>query len=149
MPLHVRPPSEGFLTVRTLKRVLHLMHLPMLGSCQHGVKAFAALPANVAFAAHVGLPVFQELSGTHEALAADGADVRELTLLGVGLLVMHSQSTEVGEAAAAEWAGERDGHAVIFALVLRQVPRVLEGSLALRTMKGSLSSVGELVSPNV
>lgn len=37
----------------------------------------------------------------------------------------------------------------MFALMLGQVPRVLEGSLAQRAVERSLPSVGELVSPDI
>lgn len=80
MPLHVGPASVRLLTVRTLKLTLHLVHLPVLGACEQGVEALAALLADVAFAGDVRLPVLEQLGGSGEALAADGADLRKLVL---------------------------------------------------------------------
>lgn len=88
MPLHIRPSSVCLLTVRTLKLMLHLMHLPVLGAREQGVEAFSALLADVAFTGDVGLPVLEQLGGSGKALAADGADLREPALLRVRLLVV-------------------------------------------------------------
>lgn len=63
--------------------------------------------------------------------------------------MVDGERAEVGEGAPAQLAGERNGHAVMFALVFGQIPRVLEGSVTLRAVKWSLSSVSELVSPDV
>ena len=76
--------------MRTLKLMLHLMHLPVLGAREQGVEAFAALLADVAFAGDVALPVLKQLGGSRETLAADGADLRQLALLRVRLLVVDS-----------------------------------------------------------
>lgn len=81
MPLYIRSPSVRLLTVWALKLTLHLMHLPVLGARQQGVEAFAALLADVPFTGDVKLPVLEQLGGSGEALAADGADLRKLALL--------------------------------------------------------------------
>ena len=80
MPLHVRSPSVRLLAVRTLKLMLHLMHLPVLGAGKQGVEALAAPVADVALPGDVRLPVLEQLRGSGEALAADGADLRKLAL---------------------------------------------------------------------
>lgn len=149
MPLYIRSTSVRFVTMRTLKLTLHLVHLPVLGASEQGVEAFAALPADVAFGGDVRLPVLEQLGGSGEAVAADGADLGELAVLRVRFLVMDGQCAEVSEGAPAQLAGERNGHTVVFALVFCQIPRVLEGSVTLRAMKWSLSGVRELVSPHV
>lgn len=149
MPLHVRSPRVRLLTVRTLELTLHLVQLPVFGACEQRVEAFAALLADVAFTGDVGLPVLEQLGGRGEALAADGAHVRELVLLRVTLLVVDGECAQVGEGAPAQLAGEGDVHAVMFALVFGQIPRVLEGAVALRAVKRPLSGVSELVSPDV
>lgn len=149
MPLNVRPPSVRLLTMWTFKLTLHLMHLPVLRACEQGVEAFAALLADVAFSGDVGLPVLQQLRRSRETLTADGAHLRQLALLRVRLFMVDSQRPQVGEGAPAYLAGEGDGYAVMFALVLRQIPRVLEGSVTLRAVKRSLSRVSELVSPDI
>lgn len=64
-------------------------------------------------------------------------------------LVVDGQRAQVGEGAPTELAGEGNSCAAMFALMLGQVPRVLEGSLAQRAVERSLPSVGELVSPDV
>lgn len=75
--------------------------------------------------------------------------MRKLALLRVNSLVVDGQSAQISEGAPAELAGEGNSCALMFALMLGQVPRVLEGSLAQRAVKRSLSSVGELVPPDV
>lgn len=75
--------------------------------------------------------------------------MRKLALLRVNSLVVDGQCAQVREGAPAELAGEGNSRALMFALMLGQVPRVLEGSLAQRAMERPLSSVGELVSPHV
>lgn len=149
MPLYVRSPSVRLLTVWTLKLALHLMHLPVLGARQQGVEAFAALLADVPLTGDVKLPVLEQLRGSGKALAADGADLWKLALLRVRLLMVDSQGAQVSEGAPTQLAGERNSHAVMFTLVFGQIPRVLEGSVTPRAMKWPLSSVGELVSPDV
>lgn len=64
-------------------------------------------------------------------------------------LVVDGQRAQVGEGAPAELAGEGNSGASMLALMLGQVPRVLEGSLAQRAVERSLPGVGELVSPDV
>jgi len=81
MPLYIRPAGVRLLTVRAFKLTLNLMNLPVLGACEQGVEAFATLLADVAFSGDVRLPVLQQLSGSRETAAADGADLRELSLL--------------------------------------------------------------------
>lgn len=147
MPLHVRSPSVRLLAMRTLKLALHLVNLPVLGACEQGVEAFAALVADVALTGDVRLPVLEQVRGSWEALAADGADLRKLALLRVRLLVVDGERAEVSEGALTHLAGERNG--VMFTLVFGQIPRVLEGPVALRAVKRSLSGVRELVSPDV
>lgn len=149
VPLHVGPASVRLLAVRALELPLRPVRLPVLGACEQRVEAFAALLAVVAFGGDVGLPVLQQLGGGSEAPATDGADLRETTLLRVALLVVDGQPPQIGEGAPAQLTGEGDGHAVMFALVLGQIPGVLEGPLTLRAVKGSLSSVYELVSSHV
>ncbi len=149
MPLDIRSPCKRLLTLRTFKLTLHLMQLSVLGACEQGVEAIPALLADVALGAYVSLLVVDQLRGSEEALAADGADLRKLALLRVIVLMVDSQSTEVGEGAPTQLAGERNGHAVMFALMFGQIPRVLEGAVTLRTMKRSLSCVSELMSPDV
>ena len=51
--------------------------------------------------------------------------------------------------AATQLAGEGDGSAVVLGLVLGQVPRVLEGAVALRAVERPLARVRELVAPHV
>lgn len=63
--------------------------------------------------------------------------------------MVDGQCPEVGEGAPTQLAGESNGHVMIFTLVFGQIPRVLEGSVALRAVKRSLSGVSELVSPDV
>lgn len=125
------------------------MHLPVLGAREQGVEAVAALLADVAFTGDMGLPVLEQLRGSWEALAADGADLRKLPLLRVRLLVVDGERAEVSEGAPTQLAGERNGCAMMFALMFGQIPRVLESSVTLRAMKWSLSGVSELVSPDV
>lgn len=149
VPLDVISPGEALVTVRALELPLRLMRLPVLGARQQGVEAFAALAADVALSGDVGLPVLYQVRGSGEPLAADGADLRELALLRVDRLVVDGQCSEVGEGAPTQLAGERNGLAAVFALMFGQIPRVLEGSLALRAVKRSLPGVGELVSLDV
>lgn len=149
MPLHVRPASVSLLAMRALELALHLMHLPVLRACQQRVEAFAALLAEVAFGDDVGRPVLQQLRSGREAPATDGADLRELTLLGVALLMMQSQPPQIREGAPAQLTGERNGNAVMFTFVLCQIPGVLKGSVALRAVIWSFSRVCELVSSDV
>lgn len=149
MPLHVRPTGVRLLAVLAFKQPLHLMHLSVLGAREQGVEDLTALLADVAFSGDVGLPVLQQLGGSGETAAADGADLREAALLRVRLLMVDGQRSEVSEGAPAQLAGEVDGHTVVFALVLRQIPRMLEGAVASRAVKRPLPRVGELVSPDV
>lgn len=149
MPLHVRPASVSLLTMRAFELALHPVHLPVLRAREQGVEAFAALLAEVAFAHDVGLPVLQQLRSSGEALATDGADLREPTLLGVALLVMKSQRPQIGEGAPTQLTGERNGNAVMFTFMLCQIPGVLEGSLTLRAVIRSFSRVCELVPSDV
>lgn len=149
VPLHVGPPRERLLALRALELRLDPVRLPVLGARQQGVEALAALLADVAFAGDVGLLVLEQLGGGGEAAGADGADLRQPVLLRVMPLVVDGQRAEVGEGARAQLAGEGDGHAAVLALVLRQVPRVLEGAVALRAVKRPLAGVRELVPPDV
>lgn len=122
VPLHVRPPCERLLTLRTFELRLHVMDLPVLGARQQRVEAFAALLADVASGRDVGLLVLEQLGGCGEALAADGADLWEPGLLWVTLLVVDGQQTVLGEGALAQLAGEGDGHATVLAHMLGQIP---------------------------
>lgn len=149
VPLHVGPAGERFIAMRALELRLHLVQLPVQRARQQGVEALVALVADVLLAGDVGPLVLRQVGGRREALAADGADVRKLALLRVRRLVVDGQRAQVGEGAAAEAAGEGDGGALVFALMLGQVPRVLEGALAQRAVEGPLSRVGELVPPDV
>lgn len=79
--LYIRSPSVRLLAMWALKLTLHLMHLPVLGACEQGIKALAALLADVAFTGDMGFPVLQQLRGRRKTLAADGADLRQLALL--------------------------------------------------------------------
>lgn len=149
VPLYVRPASKRLVALRALKLTLDAVHLPVLGACEQGVEAFATLLTYVALTGAVGLPVLQQLRGRGETLAANGANLREPSVLRVALLVVDGQRAEVGEGAPARLAGERDGHPVMLVLVLDQVPRVLEGAVTLRAAERSLPGVRELVSPDV
>lgn len=104
--LHVRPPGVNLVTVWAFKLTLESVQLPVLRAGQQGVKAFVTLLTDVTFGGNVGFPVLQELRGSGETLAADGAHPRELTLLRVGLFVMDGQSSQVGKGTPAELAGE-------------------------------------------
>lgn len=149
VPLYVGPAGKGFITMRALKLCFDLMQLPMLRARQQGVEAFVALVADVLLAGDVRLLVLRQVGGCWETPAADGADVRKLAVLRVNRLVVDGQRAQVSEGAPAELAGEGDVCALVLALMLGQVPGVLEGSLAQRAVEGSLSSVGELVPADV
>lgn len=73
----------------------------------------------------------------------------QLALLRVGRLVVGGQRPQVGEGARAQLAGEGDGFVAMLHLVLGQVPRILEGPLAVRAVERPLARVGELVSFDV
>lgn len=73
----------------------------------------------------------------------------KLVLQRVNSLVVDGQRAQVGEGAPTELAGEGNSCATMLALMLGQVPRVLEGPLAQRAVERPLPSVGELVSPDV
>lgn len=120
--LYVRPAAVRFLTMWAFKLELDLMRLPVLGARKQGVEAFAALLADVALGGDVGLPVFQEVSRRGEALAADGADLRELTLLRVGVLMVDGQRPQISEGTPTELAREGNRHAVMFAFMLCEIP---------------------------
>lgn len=55
----------------------------------------------------------------------------------------------MGKGAPAQLAGEGNVLVAVLTLVLGQVPRVLEGPLAVRAVERSLARVGELVSLDV
>lgn len=149
VPLHVRPPGKRFIAMRALKLRFNLMQLPMQGARQQRVEPFVALVADVLLTGDVRLLVLGQVGGRLEALAADGADVRKLAVLRVNSLVVDGQRAQVSEGAPTQLAAEGNSRALMFALMLGQVPRVLEGSLAQRAVKRSLSGVGELVAPDV
>lgn len=135
--------------MRALKLPFDLVQLSMQGARQQRVEPFVALVADVLLVGDVRLLVLRQVGGRGETLAADGADVRKLPLQRVNSLVVDGQRAQVGEGAPTELAGEGNGRATMFALMLGQVPRVLEGSLAQRAVERSLPCVGELVSPDV
>lgn len=149
VPLYVGPAGKGFVAVRTLELRFNLMLLPVQGARQQGVEALVALVAGVLLAGDVRPLVLRQLGGRLETLAADGADVRQPAVLRVSPLVVDGQRAQVSKGAPTQLAGEGNGRALMFALVLGQVPRVLEGSLAERAVKRSLSGVGELMPPHV
>lgn len=149
VPLHVGPAGKRFIAMWALELRFDLVQLPMQRARQQGVEALVALVADVLLAGDVRPLVLRQVGGRWETLAADGADVRKLALLRVRRLVVDGQRAQVGEGAAAELAGEGDGGALVLALMLGQIPRVLEGSLAQRAVEGPLSGVGELVPPDV
>lgn len=99
MPLYIGPPSVRLVAMWAFKLTLHLMHLSVLGACKQGVESFAALLADVTLSSDVRLPVLEEFGGSWEALAADGADLRELGLLRVRFLVVERKGSKISEGA--------------------------------------------------
>lgn len=59
--------------------------------------------------------------------------------------MVDGQSAQVSKGAAAQLTAEGNRHAVMLALVLRQIPGVLEGPVALRAVERSLPGVRQLV----
>lgn len=149
VPLHISFARIALVAVRALELPLYQVGLPVLGTSQQGVEAFATLLADVLEAGPVTLPVLQQLRGGGEALATDGAEVGQVALAQVGTSMVGCQRAEVGKGAPALLAGERDGCPTMFLLMLGQVPRMLEGPVALRAVERSLTGVGELVSPHI
>ena len=149
MPLHVGPTGVSLVTKGALKLTLGQVDLSVLGPCQQSVKALAALLAGVVEAGPVGLLVLLELAGSGEALATNGAHLGKLALPLVRLPVVDGERAEVWEGGPTLLAREGGGGPMVLALVLGQVPGVLEGPVAAGAVERSLPGVRELVSPHV
>lgn len=132
--------------LRALELPLADVRQPVLGALQQRVEALAAVLALVLELVAVRLAVLDELLRRLEALAANGARVRHGPL--VTLLVVRRQRAQVGEVGRARLAA-KDALTMGLALVLSEVPRVLEGLVAVRATEGSLARVDQLVPPHV